>query len=105
MMSGSGIIERVLVLYAAAVFVVLWVGAAYALLVDPGIVADAWAWLTGLPILPAILAWILVLPIGVGLWAWQADLAPVLTAIVAIGLVLWTGLAASGLFRAFRPGR
>ncbi len=105
MPSPAKVIEIALVAYATAVFVVLWVGAAYALLVDPGIVTEAWAWLTGLPILPAILAWILVLPIGVGLWAWQADLAPVLTAIVAIGLVLWTGLAASGLFRAFRPGR
>ncbi len=92
-----------LAVYAGAIFVILWVGAAYALLAAPDLIDDAWAWLTGLSTVPAILAWILGLPIAIALWAAQADLAPVLAVAVGLGLLAWTGLAVRGLLHAFRP--
>jgi hypothetical protein len=85
----------------AAVFVVLWVGAAIALFTDGEILADAWAWLTSLPPVAAVVVWILILPVAVGLWAWSADLAPIAMGAVVIGLVAWTFVAASGLVKAF----
>jgi hypothetical protein len=103
MTSRSRILEMGLAAYAGAIFVLLWAGAAYALLVEPGLIDDAWAWLTGLSTVPAIIAWILGLPIGIALWVAQADLAPILTLAVGLGLLAWTGLAFRGLLHAFRP--
>lgn len=104
MASRSRMLGIGLALYAGAIFVLLWAGAAYALLVQPALVDDAWAWLTGLPTVPAIVVWVAGLPIGIALWAVHADLAPILAVLVAVGLVVWTGLAVQGMFRAFRPG-
>jgi hypothetical protein len=92
----------VLSLGVAVVFIVLWVGAAIALFTDGEILADAWAWLTGLPPVAAVVVWILILPIAVGLWAWSAELAPIAMGAVVIGLVAWTLVAASGLIKAFK---
>ena len=96
------VLEIVLSVCVAAIFVVLWVGVAIAALTDGAILADAWAWLTSLPPVVAVVTWIAILPIAVGLWAWDADLAPIAMGAVLVGLVAWTLVAASGLVKSLR---
>ena len=97
-------LEVALSLYGAAVFTVLWAGFAVGLASGGGLLVDAWAWLTGLQTIPAVVAWILVLPIAVGLWAWNAVGSSLVTGAVAVGLVAWTLVMASGAVRTFRRG-
>jgi len=87
---------------AALVFVVLWVGCVIGITTGGSLFSEAWAWLTGLPPVVAVVAWIAFLPIAVGLWAWSADLGPLASGLVLLGLAGWTLLAASGLRRSFR---
>ena len=53
MASRSRLLEMGLAVYAGAIFVILWVGAAYALLAAPDLIDDAWVWLTRLSTVPA----------------------------------------------------
>ena len=86
-------------------FLVLWAGAAASLPWGGQLAVDAWAWLTGLPDLVGFAAWVLLLPVAVGLWASQADPPAVIGGLVALGLVLWTGVAWLGLARTLRSVR
>lgn len=92
-------------LYAGTVFVILWAGAVIGWVTGGAIFADAWAWLSSLDTIAAVLAWILFLPIAVGLWAIDADLAPLAGAAIVAGLVVWTLAAASSLVRVLRRRR
>ena len=100
------VVELALTLAASAVFVLLWGTVAVAALTDGELLADAWAWLTGLDTIPALVAWVAILPVGLFLWAWQANLEPLFMGLVLVGLVMWTGIAWSGLVRVLlRRGR
>jgi hypothetical protein len=92
-------------LYAGAVFVLLWAGAVIGWVTGGATFADAWAWLSSLDTIAAVLAWILFLPIAVGLWAIDADLPPLAGAAIVAGLVVWTLAAASSLVRVLRRRR
>lgn len=81
---------------------VLWVGFVVGLATGGAILVDAWAWLTGLEPVAAVVAWILLLPIAVGLWAWNAVGSALVTGAVAAGLVMWTLVAASAVVKTFR---
>jgi hypothetical protein len=95
-------LEIIISLYGAAIFSVLWVGFAVGLATGGDLLVDAWAWLSGLEPVAAVIAWILILPIAVGLWVWNAVGSPVVTGAVAVGLVAWTLVMASGVVRTFR---
>ena len=92
----------VLSLLVIAVFAVLWVGLAGAVMSDGGFLTEFWTWITSLSLIPAVVAWILLLPIAVGAWAWTADLDPLVMGVVVIGLVVWTGVALAGTLKALR---
>jgi len=92
-------VELVLVVAASLVFVLLWVYAALDVLTDSSLPADTWAWLSGLPLIPAIVVWLAILPLGVYLWAAQAGLDHIWLGLVVVGLVAWTWIAWSGLVR------
>ena len=94
--------EVAISLYGAVIFTVLWVGFAVGLATGGGLLVDAWAWLSGLDTLWAVVAWILLLPIAVGLWAWNAAGSPIVIGAVLAGLVAWTALAVSGVVKVFR---
>lgn len=99
---GTGVgrgLEIMLTVLASLVFVGLWVFVAAAALTDGGLVADTWDWVSGLDTVPAIIVWVAILPICVFLWAWQAELEPIWMGLVMVGLVIWTGIAWSGLVR------
>jgi len=95
-------LEIGLSLYGIAIFTVLWVGFAVGLATGGDLLIDAWAWLTGLAPVAAVIAWILFLPIAVGLWAWNAVGSALVIGAVAVGLVAWTLVMASGAVRTFR---
>jgi len=96
---ASEILRLTLVFGALAVFLVLWIYVAAAALTDGTLLADTWAWLSGLDLPASVVAWVALLPLGVYLWAWQADLAAWAMALVMVGLAAWTMLALSGLRR------
>jgi len=93
-------------LYAAVIFTILWVGFAVGVLTGGSLLVDAWAWLTALEPIAAVVAWILLLPIAVGLWAWNAAGSVLVIAVVGVGLVAWTLVAVSALLKTVgRRGR
>ena len=95
-------LEIFLGLYGAAIFAVLWVGFVVGLATGGDLLVDAWAWLSGLEPVAAVIAWVLLLPIAIGLWAWNAVGSPLVTVAVGVGLVAWTLVMASGLLRTLR---
>jgi hypothetical protein len=95
-------LEIGLSLYGITIFSILWVGFAVGLATGGDLLVDAWAWLTGLAPVVAVIAWILFLPIAVGLWAWNAVGSALVIGAVAVGLVAWTLVMASGAMRTFR---
>lgn len=98
------LLEVVLTVLASLVFVGLWVYVAAAVFTDGALLADTWAWISGLQTVPAIIVWVAFLPICVFLWAWQAGLEPIWMGAVMVGLVVWTGIAWSGLVRLIARG-
>ena len=100
--TGGRALEIGLSLYGIAIFTVLWVGFAIGLATGGDLLVNAWAWLTGLAPVAAVIAWILFLPIAVGLWAWNAVGSSLVIGAVAVGLVAWTLVMASGAMRTFR---
>jgi hypothetical protein len=100
--SGAGRAFDVgLSLYGAAVFTVLWGGLLVAVATGGTLLEDAWAWLTGLDTVGAVVAWILLLPIAVGLWAWNEAGSLLVQGVVLVGLTAWTVLVVRGLARTF----
>ena len=77
----------------AAVFVVLWIYILAAVLTDSQLLADTWAWLSSLGPIETIVVWLAILPIAVFVWAWQADLSPLVMGLVILGMVAWTAVA------------
>jgi hypothetical protein len=95
-------IEVLLTVGALVVFAVTWIYVAVAVLGDGTLLADTWAWLSGLQAIAAFIVWLALLPLVVVLWAWQAELQPWIMGLVMLGLVVWTGIALSGLRRRTR---
>jgi hypothetical protein len=92
----------VLAVGASVVFIALWAGLAWALLVDPELPAAAWTWLRGLEPAVQVLAWLAILPIAVGLWAWTASWPPPVAVLVVLLLAAWTASAIDGTIRLLR---
>ena len=93
---------RVLSTYAIVIFVLLWVGFAVALLVNPEWLDLLWDWVRELPLIAEILVWVLFLPITVGLWIWNSSWSTLVQWLAFAGIVGWTLLAVSGLLKAWR---
>jgi hypothetical protein len=88
--------------YAIAIFVVLWVGFAIALVVNREWLDILWNFVRELPLVAEIIVWILFLPIMVGLWIWESSWPAFVRLVGFAGIVAWTILAVSGLFRSAR---
>jgi hypothetical protein len=95
-------LQLALGIYAVIVFALFWAGFAAGLVAGGQGFADAWAWLNGLEPVARIAGWVLFLPVAVGLWAWNADLPPPVSAAVVVGLVAWTLVAVGSLVRSIR---
>jgi hypothetical protein len=72
------------------VFLGLWVAFGAGLVVNQGGLADAWAWIGGLPLLLQGVAWLLFLPVVAALWAWETSWPLVIRLVVVAGLCGWS---------------
>jgi hypothetical protein len=95
-------LPRVMTIYANAVFVVLWVGFVVALAANREWLDAVWNWAQALPLIPKIIVWVLLLPIMVGLWIWESSWSTFGRLVGFIGIVGWTLLAVSSIFKYFR---
>jgi hypothetical protein len=95
-------VSRVLSTYAIAIFAVLWVGFAIALVVNLDWLDSLWNWVGGLPPVAEIVVWVLFLPIVVGLWIWQSSWTTLVRLLALAGIVLWTFVAMSSFVRVVR---
>jgi hypothetical protein len=93
---------RVLSTCAIAIFAILWVGFAIALVVNREWLDVLWDWVRALPFVAEIIVWVLFLPIMVGLWIWESSWSALVNLLAFAGMVVWTLLAVSGFFRAAR---
>ena len=87
------VLEVIFSIYAVVVFIVLWIYVAAAVFTDGELIADTWAWLDGLDVIPAVIVWMAILPVAIFTWAWQADLSPIAMALVVLILIGWTAVA------------
>ena len=95
-------VPRVMSTYAMVIFVILWVGFAVALVVNPEWLEQVWDWVQALPTLVEIIVWVLFLPIMIGLWIWQSSW-PVFARLLGLaGIVGWTLVAAYNFVRYIR---
>lgn len=79
-------------------FAALWAVFLGALVVQPSLLDEAWARLTGLPLVVQGIAWLLLLPLTGALWIWSFDWPVVVRVLVVLGIAGWNLLA-------FRPVR
>ena len=88
--------------YAIAIFVVLWVGFASALIVNREWLDILWYSVRELPLVAEIIVWVLFLPIMVGLWIWESSWPAFVRLLGFAGIVAWTLVAVASLFRSAR---
>ena len=95
-------VPRAMSIYANVIFLILWVGFVVALVVNKEWLDVFWNWAQALPSIFRIIVWVLFLPIMVGLWIWESNW-PVLGRLAGFaGIVAWTLVAMSSLYKAFR---
>ena len=95
-------VPRLMSSYAFFAFLVLWVGLAIALMVNPDWLKEIWNWVQALPSLLRILAWVFLTPLMTALWIWESDWTTFLRLVGFAGLAGWTALAVSSFLKAFR---
>ena len=95
-------VPRLLSSYAVLTFVVLWIGLAVALMINPVWVERLWKWIQELPSLVRILAWIFLTPLMTALWIWESNWTSIVRVLAFAGIAGWTALAVSSFRKAFR---
>jgi hypothetical protein len=98
----SGTVSRALSIYAIAIFAILWVGFAIALVVNREWLDLLWNWVRALPSVAQIIVWVLFLPITVGLWIWESSWPALVRLLAFAGIVAWNLLAVSSFLRSVR---
>ena len=100
--SRSALVSRVLSTYAIAIFALLWVGFAVALVVNREWLDLLWNWVRALPVVAEVVVWVVFLPVMVGLWVWESSWSVLGRVLALAGMVVWTLLGVSSWFRYHR---
>jgi hypothetical protein len=95
-------VPRVMSTYAVAVFALLWVGFALALIVNRAWLDAIWDWAHALPTVARVLVWAAILPIMAGLGAWESSWPAFPRLLALAGIVIWTLVAVVNFARAVR---
>ena len=66
-------VPRTMSIYANAIFLMLWVGLIFALVVNRQWLDELWDWVQAMPTVPRVIVWVIFLPILVGLWIWDSS--------------------------------
>jgi hypothetical protein len=98
----NDLISKGMTIYANLIFLVLWIGFVVALIINRGWLDEVWNWTQSLPSVPRVIVWVLILPIMVGLWIWESSWPTVGRLVGFAGIVGWTFLAVSSIFKNFR---
>jgi hypothetical protein len=72
-----------------AIFAILWVAFAAALIWSHGSLDAAWQWIRGLPVIVQGIVWLLFLPVMIGLWIWETTWPLILRLLVVVGIAGW----------------
>ncbi len=81
--------EQLFNVFVFLLFLVLWVGFAYALVANQGGLDNLWQWARGLNIVfQAILA-LLTLPFAIALWIWESGWPIVIRLVLVVGIGGW----------------
>ena len=95
-------VPRAMSIYANVIFLVLWVGFVVALVVEREWLDAFWDWTQALPLAPKIIAWVIFTPVMAGLWIWESSWPTFGRLAGFAGIVAWTLVAVSSLYREFR---
>jgi len=98
-------VPRVLSTYAVMIFVMLWVGFAAALILDPEWLDLIWNWVRALPTLVEILIWVFVTPVMAALGIRESSWTVFAQILAYSGIVGWTALAGSSFLKAWRRSK
>ena len=97
-----GRVDMAFAIGAFAMFVIVWVGYAIALLGDRGFIDQSWEWLRSLPPPVQVIVWVVILPIAVGMWIFQSEWPTLAGVLLGMGMIAWTLVAVAGVVRALR---
>jgi hypothetical protein len=95
-------VPRIMSSYAVSIFVILWLGLAIVLIVNPAWLSTLWNWVGDLPPVLRIPAWVFITPVMTALWIWESSWTMIVRVLAFSGIAGWTALAASSFIRAFR---
>ena len=95
-------VPRMMSAYAGTVFVLLWLGFFAALVFNQNWQDVLWNWVQGLPIIPRVLIWVVLTPVLTLLWVWQSPWSTLGKVTGYTGVIAWTLVAASSVYKAFR---
>ena len=95
-------VPRAMSIYANVIFVILWIGLILALVMNREWLDVLWKWVQALPLIPRLLIWLVFLPVMTALWIWESDWSTFARLLGFGGILAWTLVAISSLFRTFR---
>jgi hypothetical protein len=72
-----------------AIFAVLWVAFAVALVWSQGSLDQAWESIRELPLPLQLVVWVLFLPVMAGLWIWETSWPVVVRLVLVLGIAGW----------------
>ncbi len=82
--------NSIISLFSFAVFAILWLGFAAALLLNPTTLDNVWSAFQSLPLLIQLVVGLVVLPVALGLWIWESPWPLWLRLLLVIGLAVAT---------------
>jgi hypothetical protein len=72
-----------------AIFALIWIAFAAALIWSQGSLDQAWTAIRGLPLILQAVVWVLFLPVMVGLWVWETSWPLVVRLVLVLGVAGW----------------
>jgi hypothetical protein len=72
-----------------ALFLILWVAFAYALVANRGGLDALWRRIRRLPLLVQALVWLLFLPVAIGLWIWESAWPAIVRLALVVAIAGW----------------